>query len=271
MNDKYGYLYLILSAIFGGGIGFYIADRLFNSELDEIKESYVRRAEHLDKMLKNEKREFSWKLVEQYNELKNTLIIKNIMSEQEVLDIFNAIDTEFNEGPFAAEVEEKHVNDAHIMPDYMDTMKKYQTPAEERFNYTAVSTPEVSFDELNHRIDSLLDKPDEAPSSEDKLKDISLREGPYVIEPLQFGEHEDEGYNCIELYYFDDGILADDRGRIVDDISITIGEDCLSHFGEYENDAVYVRNERLLVDYLVYKQDETYQDYMKGRPPAIEL
>ena len=65
------------------------------------------------------------------------------------------------------------------------------------------------------------------------------------------------------LTYFADGILADDVGTIFD-IELSIGSESLKHFGEYEDDAIHVRNTSLENDYEVLldvrKYSEVYPD-----------
>ena len=82
--------------------------------------------------------------------------------------------------------------------------------------------------------------------------------GPYVISPDDF-RCSPPGYNAQALDYFTDGILADSWGTMLD-IEETIGEDSLNHFGEYVDDIVYVRNERLEIDYEVTCDLREYGD-----------
>lgn len=81
---------------------------------------------------------------------------------------------------------------------------------------------------------------------------------PYVIPPTDFGEIE---YNTITLSYYKDGILADyETNEIIEDIDRTVGLDSLSHFGEYEDNCVYVRNDRLKCDYEILKECQAYSE-----------
>lgn len=82
--------------------------------------------------------------------------------------------------------------------------------------------------------------------------------GPYVITPDEFASSP-PGYNACPLDYYKDGILADGWG-VQMDIEETIGEEALEHFGEYVDDVVYVRNERLELDYEVTQDPRTYKE-----------
>lgn len=83
---------------------------------------------------------------------------------------------------------------------------------------------------------------------------------PYVITPEEFGELEDEGYETVVLSYYTDGVLADDSHFIVEDIDAVVGADFAEHFGEYEDDSVHVRNDRLKTDYEILMEARAYKD-----------
>ena len=89
---------------------------------------------------------------------------------------------------------------------------------------------------------------------------------PYVITPEEFGELD--GYSTISLTYYADNVLADDIDELVEDVNETVGLDSLTHFGEYEDDSVFVRNDRLRADYEILRENRTYEDWvLKRRQP----
>lgn len=83
-------------------------------------------------------------------------------------------------------------------------------------------------------------------------------DGPFTITPEEFGEIDE--YETISLTYYADGTLADDMDEQVDDIDETIGKDSLDKFGEYEEDVVYVRNDKRKCDYEVLFDSRNYDD-----------
>lgn len=89
---------------------------------------------------------------------------------------------------------------------------------------------------------------------------------PYVISPDEFDDLD--GYTPISLTYFADGVLADENGVIVDDVEEVVG-DALSHFGEYEEDAVYVRNDAKRCDYEILTDEREYAEFRKTLPKNI--
>lgn len=88
---------------------------------------------------------------------------------------------------------------------------------------------------------------------------------PYVIAPEEFGDLDD--YETIGLTYYADQILADDNDVIVDDVEDVVGFDSLNSFGEYEDDSVFVRNDRLKCDYEILLDQRKYSSVIIRRKP----
>lgn len=94
---------------------------------------------------------------------------------------------------------------------------------------------------------------------------------PYVISPDEFGELDD--YETISLTYYADQILADEDDELVEDIEETVGFESLNAFGEYEDDSVFVRNDRLKCDYEILLDQRKYSDVVlpiKRKPHEVE-
>lgn len=87
---------------------------------------------------------------------------------------------------------------------------------------------------------------------------------PYVISPDDFGENDD--YEKISLTYYSDGVLADDNDDIIEDIDSVVGRDSLTHFGEYEDDSVFVRNEKRRCDYEILIDRRSYSEVIESKP-----
>ena len=93
---------------------------------------------------------------------------------------------------------------------------------------------------------------------------------PYVISPYDFGELD--GYSQVELTYYADGTLEDEDYNVVADAEVNglIGRDSLYTFGEYEDDAVFVRNERLRADFQILKDYRTYAEARSVGPGQVD-
>ena len=83
-------------------------------------------------------------------------------------------------------------------------------------------------------------------------------ETPYVISPTEFGELDD--YDKITLTYYADGYLVEGDDGIIDDVEAVVGPDALDSFGEYEEDAVYVRNDQHKADYEILQSEMNYRE-----------
>lgn len=99
-------------------------------------------------------------------------------------------------------------------------------------------------------------------------KGAAFVEKPYVISPEEFGEFEE--YEKISLTYYADEVLADENDEEVDDVDEIVGKESLNHFGEYEDDSVFVRNDRLKCDYEILLDQRNYSDVVKTMPHRME-
>lgn len=119
---------------------------------------------------------------------------------------------------------------------------------------------------------------DEEESEEEHVEESRvMQEHPYVIPPEEFGEFDD--YETLSLYYFvgypDEKVLADEDYEIIEDVDNIVGVDALTHFGEYEEDSVYVRNDVLRCDYEILLDERCYDEVeivqmRKGQNPFAE-
>lgn len=124
---------------------------------------------------------------------------------------------------------------------------------------------------VKKQADDLIDKldytsyssADISETSEDK--EVRVEEDrPYIISPEEFGELED--YEQIDLTFFSDQIVADDELEIVEDLDRVIGFESLNHFGEYSENTIFVRNDRLKCDYEVNTDERTYAEAVNSKP-----
>lgn len=88
-------------------------------------------------------------------------------------------------------------------------------------------------------------------------EETKLVEKPYVIPPDEFDEL---GYDTVTLTYYADKVLVDEYDNRIEDVESLIGEESLTHFGEYEDDAVYVRNDIYKTDYEILLDIGTYAE-----------
>ena len=79
-----------------------------------------------------------------------------------------------------------------------------------------------------------------------------------VIEPEEYGDDED--YDKIELTLYADGILADEDNEIIEDPNGIIGVGNIKHMGEYEEDALHIKNEPRKAYFEILKDHRKYED-----------
>ena len=80
---------------------------------------------------------------------------------------------------------------------------------------------------------------------------------PEVIDPNEYGD--DETYDQVSLTLYSDGVLADEDDTILN-INEVIGEGNLDRMGEYEDDALHVKNNVRKVYYEVLADERSYID-----------
>ena len=180
-------------------------------------------------------------------------------------------------------LDEKYKN---IVQEEMDSMNEYFKTRVEELEDETESTIE-KFEELRDRFNDSAkvtsEKPDireyaakiqkegytdytnNAKPKSNPVKDDAER--PYVISPEEYGELE---YEEIELTYYADGVLADDMNNKIDDVDDVVGLDSLDQFGEYEEDSVHVRNDRLKCDFEILLDSRNYTDVIKYDPHHAE-
>lgn len=92
---------------------------------------------------------------------------------------------------------------------------------------------------------------------------------PYTIAPDEFCEDPDN-YDTLTFTYYADGVLADEMDQPITNVAEVIG-DALNHIGEYEPDAVYVRNERLGLEYEILRDERKYSEIEQEKPRPVEI
>ena len=135
----------------------------------------------------------------------------------------------------------------------IEAAKEYgqEEPKSKTTEYSEMLKEEMSemLDELNYNSTNKNEEEGEPEAMEDK---------PYVISPDEFGED----YQTESLTYYADKVVTNDLGDVLDDedIDALIGRDSLRHFGEYEDDSVFVRNDKLRIDYEILLDPKNYRD-----------
>lgn len=113
---------------------------------------------------------------------------------------------------------------------------------------TFENAPNVLLNEWNKMKETKEDKKDE----------------PYTISPEEFGDDADYEKICL-TYYTEDSVLTDDQDEVIEDVAGLVGLKSLDSFGEYEDDIVYVRNDKLKCDYEIAADNRKYSDVVNKK------
>lgn len=92
-------------------------------------------------------------------------------------------------------------------------------------------------------------------------------ERPYIIHQDEFSQQE-EGYGQVTFtYYAVDAVLTDEDEQPIDDQDEVVGLDNLRNFGHGADDyhVVYIRNDRLELDYEICLVAASYEETVQGR------
>lgn len=92
-------------------------------------------------------------------------------------------------------------------------------------------------------------------------KYVKPEDEPYTINPEEFGDKEDEGWDTMVLTYFADKVLIDDADEVVEEPDVVVGLDNLKIFEEFPDaTCVYVRNEVWRTDFEILRDDWKWSD-----------
>lgn len=100
---------------------------------------------------------------------------------------------------------------------------------------------------------------------------------PYIVSQEEFFINDGDYGQTSSTYYEGDDVLADERDQMINDIEGTVGEENLLHFGHGSNDpnVVYIRNERIELDFEVLRSEGEYSKEVLGfiehayQPPKV--
>ena len=84
-----------------------------------------------------------------------------------------------------------------------------------------------------------------------------------VITPDEFGQ---EDYKIVELSYWADGVVTDTKNKRIKDVESLLGN-TLERFGEYEEDALHVRNDEKGIDFEILRDLKRYSDFFEDDSP----
>lgn len=145
-------------------------------------------------------------------------------------------------------------------PQDSDEAKKEETPHIDR-NKPDILEYASKISELGYRNEDEVKK--------EAAEVVTPKDHPYTISPDEFA-YDDE-YTKISLMHYADGVLCDDNDVLVDNLDEIVGADYASHFGEYDDDCVYIRNDARRCDYEILRSIRTYKEILREKPYKAEV
>lgn len=122
-----------------------------------------------------------------------------------------------------------------------------------------IEAADTDGDPAIEEVNQIIDYSGYSASPEEIEKKMEQSTKPYIISREELGDYPE--YDLIELTYFADEVLCDDGMEPIDNVEEIVGSEWVDHFGEYDADTVYVRNDRLKADYVVVTDPQTYEEY----------
>ncbi len=116
----------------------------------------------------------------------------------------------------------------------------------------------IPTEEEQHDNKEIIEKMNYSTFSKKEKKETKEVEKPYVITPDEFGECD---YSTVSLTYFADDVLVyESDDEVIENRDEIVGNDATNHFGEYEDDSVFVRNDAKKCDYEILYDQRNYHD-----------
>lgn len=145
---------------------------------------------------------------------------------------------------------EEDISEEPSSPDNFASLAKDEEAKAAYFKYaTTMPVNDIKkedFDEMKERLEK-----GEHPEEE--------HDEPYILSVEEF-EDGRPGYDSIGLSYYDgDDSLVDDSEELVD-VDETVGADNLKAFADSDEDSMYIRNDKLGVDYEIIRVDGNFYD-----------
>ena len=99
-------------------------------------------------------------------------------------------------------------------------------------------------------------------------KGAASNDEPYIISPDDFMA---SSYESSTLLYYADGVLADDDNNVISSYIGLIGPKALNSFGQYQEDTVFVRNDKLKTDFEIILDTREFSKIRRENNPKQSL
>lgn len=150
---------------------------------------------------------------------------------------------------------------ARLPEDTLAALKEYRGQS---LKEDEAAAAEVVIEEQNIFVNN---QPVDAAEWDYEVEQASRNENePYIINHEEYLEAEPGYEQVVFTYYEGDDVLADEQDKPVDEIERVVGEDNLMRFGHGsgQNNVVYIRNDRLTMDFEIVKSTGKFAEEVLG-------
>ena len=150
-----------------------------------------------------------------------------------------------------------------ITQEEIDAYKAYVKARDGEQKETSNTPTDDGTDDSDAEIEIVTDIIAQYKSDDDRKEDGRKLRRAYnihVISPDEYDEFQD--YEKKSLTYYADGVIADEWDNVLKNADELIGENIGDHFGEFDEDSVFVRNDDLKCDFEILRDIQTYSDAM---------
>lgn len=150
-----------------------------------------------------------------------------------------------------------------IANEEVESVREYyankEKPESEQLSETDIEESNIdNSEESKNTYNNIIDKNNYSIKKENEEEEEEDMYKPEVIAPEESWECE---YPTLSLVYYEgDGVLANDDNEIIDNVEELVGEDFASHFGEYEDDSVFIKNDKMGVYYEILRDYGCYSE-----------
>ncbi len=136
--------------------------------------------------------------------------------------------------------------------------RKYERQYEEDIKSVRETLSDIKDKETKEPEKNKTDDISESKRTPTNYYDFGIKEKPYIISPNEFGE--DEEYTLVTYIYYANKKLVNESDEIVANPENIIGRAALEKIEKSEEDALYIRNDRLKTDYEILKDLRNFEE-----------
>lgn len=98
-----------------------------------------------------------------------------------------------------------------------------------------------------------------------EVSPIKVNNEPYLISIDEFSEDDSGNEKITVFYYKKDAVLTDEDEEVIEDVEEVLGKEAIECFNIPGYEVIYVRNNRIEIDYEVVIQDKSYFDMLDSK------